>query len=81
MEDISKIMQFKKLDQQVNECLAAWHGQQYKNKKLQGAVKVTVFSFLGGLMLRQHLPLKFPRFLLFDLRFWFIILFPPIFKI
>lgn len=56
MEDISKIMQFKKLDQQVNECLAAWHGQQYKNKKLQGAVKVTVFSFLGGLMLRQHLP-------------------------
>ena len=67
MEDISKIMQFKKLDQQVNECLAAWHGQQYKNKKLQGAVKVTVFSFFGGLVLRQLLPLKFPRFLLSDL--------------
>lgn len=67
MEDISKIMQSKKIDQQLNECLAAWHEQQYKNKKFQGAVKVTVFSFFGGLVLRQHLPLKFPRFLLSDL--------------
>ena len=65
MQNISKIMQFKNLDQQVNECLAAWHGQQYKNKKLQGAVKVTVFLFFWRFSVKATFTVKISKIFTF----------------